>query len=53
MQPEGNCLAEAYLSSYNPGGKIQPNRAYKYALPLLPEGGIAPCTLPSENKKYI
>ena len=42
-------MAEAYLPSCNPGENSQPNKAYKYALPLLPEGGIVPCTLPSES----
>ena len=42
-------MAEAYLPSCNPGENSQPNKAYKYALPLLPEGGIVPCTLPPES----
>ena len=49
MPPEDNCMAEAYLPSCNPGENSQPNKAYKYALPLLPEGGIVPCTLPPES----
>ena len=49
MPPEDNCMAEAYLPSCNPGENSQPNKAYKYALPLLPEGGIVPCTLPLES----
>ena len=42
-------MAEAYLPPCNPGENSQPNKAYKYALPLLPEGGIVPCTLPPES----
>ena len=42
-------MAEAYLPSCIPGENSQPNKAYKYALPLLPEGGIVPCTLPPES----
>ena len=42
-------MAEAYLPSCNPGENSQPNKAYKYALPLLLEGGIVPCTLPPES----
>ena len=42
-------MAEAYLPSCNPGENSQPNKAYKYALPLFPEGGIVPCTLPPES----
>ena len=49
MPPEDNCMAEAYLPSCNPGENSQPNKAYKYALPLLPEGGIVPYTLPPES----
>ena len=42
-------MAKAYVPSCNPGENSQPNKAYKYALPLLPEGGIVPCTLPPES----
>ena len=51
MQPEGNCLAEAYLPSYNPGGKSQPDRAYIMPCPSLLKEGLphVPCHLKTKS----